>query len=319
MSCISKISLIVTLVVSFLQSDVLIPTQALKAHGGVTDMVIKNDMLYVATAASKVDIFDIKTKKLLNEITLPQIKDFMGDIIDSKVYSVDVIKDKILIVSQGEQGGRNIDIFQNGKLTNILPDKRRFFVAKAKFIDENRVLFALLSNQLYLYDIATKKEFYVKQITQSKFSDFVLDEKKQTLLSTDESGDIQVISALDGSIKRTLGGQNLDNVFQLDWKNDTIITAGQDRRSITYNTMNSKPFVRKSGFLVYSCGLSPSGKIAAYSSDEENNVTVFNTQTNSNLYKLTKNKMNITKILFLNEKEVFVASDDKIVNFYVLH
>ena len=34
----------------------------------------------------------------------------MGDIIDSKIYSVDVLEDNILLVSQGEKGGRNLSI-----------------------------------------------------------------------------------------------------------------------------------------------------------------------------------------------------------------
>ena len=40
----------------------------------------------------------------------------MQDTIDSKIYSVDVLADNILILSQGEKGGRNIDIYNDGKL-----------------------------------------------------------------------------------------------------------------------------------------------------------------------------------------------------------
>ncbi len=317
MQFLSKL-LLILLSIGVIQAKMLQPNQSLTCSGGVTDLVVENNKLYIATTGSSVDIFDLKSHKKLNAIKLPQIEDFMGDTIDSKVYSVDVLNGKILIVSQGEQGGRNIDIYENGELTNILSDKRRFFVAKAKFVNKNQILFSLLSNQLYLYDINTKKELYVKQLTQSKFSDFILNEKKETLLTTDESGDIQVVTALDGTITKSLTNQNLDNVFQLDWKNGTIITAGQDRKAVIYNNINSQPYSIKSEFLIYSCGLSPDGSIGAYSSDEENNVTVFNTQTNRNLYKLTSNKMNITKIHFLNNKEVYVASDDKVVNFYKL-
>lgn len=42
---------------------------------------------------------------------MPKIKDFLGDVIDSKIYSVDVLE-KYLILSQGEQGGRNLDIYK---------------------------------------------------------------------------------------------------------------------------------------------------------------------------------------------------------------
>ena len=64
--------------------------------------------------------------------------------------------------------------------------------------------------------------------------------------------------------------------------------------------------------------MSNSGKVAAYSSDEQNNVTIFNTQSKEDLYKLIDNKMTISKILFLNEHEVFIGTDDKVINFYKL-
>jgi len=89
------------------------PSYTYLASGGITDLVIKNGKLYVATKASKVDIFDINTKEKISSITLPKIKDFMGDEINSKIYSVDVLKDSILILSQGNKGGRAIHIYKD--------------------------------------------------------------------------------------------------------------------------------------------------------------------------------------------------------------
>mgnify|MGYP003571688373 CR=1 FL=1 len=310
--------LLLCLFTSLVWAKDLTPKFGFQAKGGVTDLVVNNNKLYVATKASSVDVFNISTTLKESSITLPQIEDFMGDIIDSKIYSIDVLENRVLIVSQGVKGGRNIDIYENGKLTNIISDKKRYFIAKAKFVTPTKILFSLLSNQLYFFDIKTNKSIYVKQVSQSKFSDFVLNEKKDMVIVTDESGDLQLINVKDGHMQTTLSGQNLDNVFQLDWKNNTILTAGQDRRAVVYTTMNSKPYYKKSTFLIYSCALSPKGEVGAYSSDEENNVTVFNTRTNSDLYKLTQNKMTLTKMVFLNEKEILVASDDNVVNFYKL-
>jgi WD40 repeat protein len=290
-------------------------TASFQTSGGVTDMVIDHNKLYAATTASSVDVFDISTQKMVQKIKLPQIKDFIGDIIDAKIYSVDVLNKKVLIVSQGEKGGRNIDLFINNKRITLIPDTKRYFVAKAKFVNEHQILFSLLSNQLYLFDIKSKKSIYVKQISQSKFSDFVLDEEKKRAIITDESGNIHLVDVANGNELQTYANQNLDNVFQLDWKQGIILTAGQDRRSVVYDSKGNAYF-RKSGFLIYSCGLSPTGTIGAYSSDEENNVTVFNTRSNKELCKLTNNHMTLTKILFKNEKEIFVASDDKIINYY---
>ena len=68
-----------------------------------------------------------------------------------------------------------------------------------------------------------------------------------------------------------------------------------------------------------SVGVSPNGKRVAYASDEENNVEVFEVKSKKVLGKFTGNKMTLTKILFLNEKEFLVASDAKIVNRYIIN
>ena len=69
-------------------------------------------------------------------------------------------------------------------------------------------------------------------------------------------------------------------------------------------------------FLIYSVGLSPSGKLVGYAYDENNNVKVFNTITKKVIGIFGGNKMTLTNILFINENEFFSASDDKTINFY---
>ncbi len=297
----------------------LSPQFSLIASGAVTDLVLKKDKLFVATSASSVDIFNINTKEKIDSIKMPKIKDFMQDIIDSKIYSVDVLENNILILSQGEKGGRNIDIYKDGKIENIIEDKDRLFIARAKFIDENHIIYALLSNQIYLYDIKNKKVLNEIQISQSKFSYFKLNENKSKVVIADESGILTMIDSKNFEIIKTFRNQNLDNVFQVDIKNDFILTAGQDRRAAVYSMNEKNNYYKEFSFLIYSAGLSPSGNLAGISSDEENNVTIFNTNTKENLYKLTQNKATLTNILFINENEIFVSSDDENINYYKLN
>ncbi|WP_419763884.1 MAG: WD40 repeat domain-containing protein [Arcobacter sp.] len=299
-----------------LNANPLLATKKLTASGGVTDLVINNSKLYAATTSSSVDIFDIKTKEFENKITLPKITDFMGDIIDSKIYSVDVLNNKVLILSQGKKGGRNIDIYENGKLTNIISDKKRLFIGRAKFINEDKIIFSLLSNQLFLYDLKQKKNIYSKQISQSRFSYFSLDEKKEKIVIADESGNLQLLNVSSGEVIKTFKNQNLDNVFQIDFKNDKILTAGQDRRAVFYS--KNQIYYKESAFLIYSCALNRLGNLGAYSSNENNDVTVFDTSSKIDLFKLTGNKMTLSKIIFLNSNEIFIASDDKNINYYKL-
>ena len=77
---------------------------------------------------------------------------------------------------------------------------------------------------------------------------------------------------------------------------------------MVYNTVTNVNYYKTSSFFIYSVGLSPSGKFAAYSSDINNDVSVFNTQTKEIISKLGGNKMTISKILFLDENDVFVAT-----------
>jgi WD40 repeat protein len=307
---------IFSLSVSNINAKDLNPQHSLMASGGITDLVLQEDKLFVATTASSVDIFNIKTNEKIDSIKMPKIKDFIGDIIESKVYSVDVLKKDILILSQGENGGRNVNIYKDGQMQSIIEDTQRLFIGRAKFLDENHIVYALLSNQIYLYDIKNKKVLKEIQISQSKFSNFKFTQDKSKIIICDESGVITMIDSKSFEVLKTFKSQNLDNVFQIDIKNNLILTAGQDRRAAVYNINTNEAYYKEFSFLIYSVALSPSTNLAAVASDEENNVTIFDTRTKENLYKLFQNKATLTNILFLNENELIVTSDDKQINYY---
>lgn len=264
------------------------PKQQYKASGGVTDFVVQDDSLYVATQASCIDIFDLKSAQKLKVIKLPKIEDFMHRSINSKVYSVDILGDKIVLLSQANRGFRRVHIYENENLELIISNKEELYISEVRFLDAKTLLFGLLSSELISYDIDRQKINWRIQVSHSKFSDLVLNEQKDEIIVADESGDLKRVSAKDGSLIETLSGENLDNVFQVDYKHGIIATAGQDRR-------------------------------VAYASDEENNVEVFEVKSKKVLGKFTGNKMTLTKILFLNEKEFLVASDAKIVNRYIIN
>ena len=295
------------------------PNFSLATSGSVTDVVLNDNKLYATTTASTLDIFDIKTKEKIDMVKVPKIKDFTGDTIESKIYCVDVLKDNILLLSQGENGGRNINIYKNRQFEKIIDDKAGLYIAWAKFLDENNIIYALLSNQIFIYDIKNKKIKNELQISQSKFSNFSLSEDKSKIIVADESGILTLLDTKTLNILKIFKDFNLDNVFQVDIKNDLIITAGQDRRVAIYSLNDKIKYFKEASFLVYSVGLSSSGKIGAFASDEDNNVTVFNINSKENLYKLTNNKTTLTNILFINENEVFVTSDDKKINYYKLN
>ncbi|MEA1914987.1 MAG: WD40 repeat domain-containing protein [Campylobacterota bacterium] len=302
----------------------LAPTHVYQASGAVTDIVAQDSKIYIATDASCVDIFDLSTNEKINQIKVPQIKDFMGDVIDAKIYNVDAFKNNILLTAQAAKGFREVHLYSNGKMQTIIDINHKMFISKAKFVDENTIVFSLLSNEMYLYDIANKKIIWRidvhpdGEIFNSKFSDFTLNDAHTKAVVADESGDLKIVDIKRGKVINVLANKNLDNVFKVDWKQDKIITAGQDGRCVVYDLKTSNAFFIKTHFLIYGAGLSPSGKWGAYSSDEENNVTVFKINTKSKKYKLTQNLMTLSAILFTNENEIFVTTDSNKFNYYKL-
>jgi len=292
------------------------PQLSIKASGFVVDLVYKNNKLYAATDAGVLDIFDYKTKKIIQKITVPKIKDFMGDDVDSTIFSVDENDGDIMILSKSQNGYNRIHIYKNKKKTLIIDYKKSLAIIKAKYIDKNTLLLALLDNEIISYDIKDAKENYRIQVSGAKFSDFALSEDKATVAITDESGDVSIIDTKSGKKTKTLTGQNLDNVFEIDYKNGVIATAGQDRRVAVYVVKFNSAYHIQAKFIAYSVGLSPSGKLVAYSSDENNNVTVKNTITKSVVGKFTGNSITLSNIVFIDENEFLVASNSPIINLY---
>ena len=312
----SKIFLLTVFVTSLIFADIKMPVKKYIASGAVTDIIVNDSKLYSATNASCVDIFDLKSQKIIKKIKVSKIKDFMGDEVDSKVYSVDILNDQVLLLSQAKSGFRRVHIYKDEKLELIIPYNKSLTISKAKFLDKNTILLGLLSNELISYNIKNKSYNWIIQVSGAKFSDFILTEKKDEVIVADESGSLKIHNTKDGKHLKTLEGQNLDNVFQVDYKNGIIATAGQDRRVVIYTPKFNSAYYKSSKFLIYSVGLSPSGKRVGFSSDENNNITVFNTITKSTLGKFGGNKMTLTNILFLNENKFLVATDDKTINLY---
>jgi len=295
-----------------LQATKLTPSYTLKVDGEIIDMIVSSGKIYATTDSSSVDIFNIATQKLEKVIKFKKIKDFLGDISDAKIYSVDKDKDRLLFVTEGENGYSRVYLYQKGVNKLLIGENKQMPIMKAKFLSANKIIFATLSSQIGVYDIKNKKIIYKKQISESKFSDFVLNTMKTKLLLADESGDTKLVNVDDGSIEKIFKGKNLDNIYQIDYKNHVIATAGKDRRCAVYWDNNSRSYYKSSNFLVYSVGLSPLGKLCAYMSDDKNDITVFETKSGKELYKLTGNKNPISNIVFTDSNTLFTTDGNEI-------
>jgi len=297
------------------------PNFSLKTTGSVIDFIYENNTLYAATDQGVVDVFNVKRRKRISTIKIPDIQDFMGDKIPAKIYSIDKIfgKDGILLVSQEKGGFRNIYLYKNKKLHKIVDGKKdRLLVREARFINTTTIFLGLMSNELIKMDIKTKKIFYRRQVNTSTFSDMVFDEQKKNVFTANESGIVYLYDLAKGNKRKTYEGNHVDNIYQLDYKQDMIITAGQDRRLGIYNTRTGSRYYLHADFLIYSVGLSPSGKLGAYAATEQNDIFVFNTATKQKLYTLQGQKSTLTKIYFIDEKSLITTSEDPKILFWKL-
>jgi len=298
------------------------PIHKIKADGAVTDILKDGNTLYAATDNACINVFSLQNRHRLYKIGFPTITDFMGDIISPKVYDIDKLSGNETIVAavQGDRGYANIYLIRNKKPVLIIKDvEAKMMVKRVKFLDENTILLGLLSNELVRFDLVKKKVVYRKQISAYTFSDIVLNKGRTEVITADESGIIHIIDAQTGNSIKELSGKNVDNIYQIDYKGTTIICGGQDRRLSIYHRNTSQSYYLMSSFLIYSVGLSPSGKLGAYSANEENEIRVFNTTSKQDVALLQGSETVITRILFTSESELITSSDDPNILFWKIN
>lgn len=296
-----------------LQAQTIKPYTSIEASGNVVDIVVMDNMLLVSTDSGTIESYRIDTKEQMMKVEFAMITDFMGDEIYPKVFSTDYFKslDRYLAVVQGVTGSRELFVIKDGIKTKLINEKEGLFISKAKFVDENHIIIALLSNEYILFDIENKKKIYRTHVSYSHFSDFMLSLDKSILAGGSESGEITILDVYSGKIIKTLKGGNVDNLYKVDIKNGKVLGAGQDRRGIVYD-MDSGSFVRfDAEFLIYAGALSPSAKRAAFAFTENNYIVVFDLASEVKIYTLKGQKTTLNSIVFIDEDTIVSGSDDK--------
>ncbi|KFL34920.1 MULTISPECIES: hypothetical protein [unclassified Sulfurospirillum] len=305
--------LIMSLCVSVLFSAELSPRSIIQARGNVQHIALSEGKIIAGTSVGTVEIFKMEDASKLAQIVLPTIKDFTGDEVAPKVFSVDMLGNTLLAVVQASSGARELYLIEEGKPKVLIDAHANLFISKAKFVDKNRILVALLSNEFLLWDIGAHKEIYRVQPSSSHFSDFALNETKTMVASSCESGEITVFDALSGNIIKVLKGGNVDNVYNVDFKKEKILCAGQDRRGIIYD-LKSRAYDRFDGsFLIYAGALSPSLKFGAFALNEQNDIVLFDLATKTKVHTLKGQKSTLNTIVFATDKELVSSSDDQFI------
>ncbi len=290
------------------------PVDSIEINGTAKDMVLDGDHLVVATDMGHIEVHDTVKKEKIKEISIPDVKDFMGDIAPARVMSTDTIDGKYLLLSDSGKGGySNLYLYDDHNLTQLLSAEDKKAIIKARFIDGTHILLGYLSNEVALLDITTKKERYKVQLSESKFSDFALNEDKTQAVFACESGVLSIVDVQSGKMLKELKGQNLDNVYKVDFKHGMVSGAGQDQRASLYDVASGKGDYIKGHFLIYATALSPLADKVAFAMDEKNNISIFNTSTKSKIALLKGQKSTLNVIIFKDENRLFSASDDNTI------
>ena len=295
------------------------PVQEIELKGGAKDMVLSGDRLIVGTDQGILQVYDYVQKRFVYEVHIPPIKDFMGDTIPARVASVDYLEGRYLLLSDSGKGGyADLRIHENNATKQILGAGDKKAVVKARFVDRDHVLLGYLSNEVSLLDLRTKKEKYIQQLSESKFSDFALNTDRTLAAFSCESGEITVIKTRTGEILKQLSGQNVDNVFKVDIKREYVVGGGKDRRASWYNWKTGEGGYFQASFMVYAAALSPSAERAAYAMDENDDISIYHLGLGSKIATLKGQKSTINTIIFKDDQTIFAASDDKTVMMWTI-
>ncbi|WP_457605797.1 WD40 repeat domain-containing protein [Nitratifractor sp.] len=293
---------------------VLHPAAQIEADGAVNDIVLRDGALLMGTDHGSLQSVDLKTHEVKTLVTLKKIKDFMGDMIDDKVFSVDKAGDRYLILSDSGEGGySNLEILEGGKLKRLYGAEDQRAIIKARFIDSDHILLGYLSDEVGLYEVSSGKEVWHRQLEPSKFSDFDIDSEKKRAVFSCESGVLTVIDTHTGKTLARIDKINVDNVFSVAIEKNWVVSGGQDRRAGYDNLATGEHGYFSSDFLVYAVALSPSSEIAAYAMHDDNSITLYHLATKSPFLLLKGQKSILTRIVFADEKTLYSASHDPIV------
>lgn len=308
--------ILVSVMCVIMNAESIKATKLLKTSGLVSDMVVRNDALYVANDNGKIDIFSIKTFKKSTTLTLPAIIGANGKPAAPKVYSLDHHGGDTIAVTESGGDFRNLFLYRKGVWKKLLDSSRGLLIKKVRFFTPDKIVLGLTGDTIVLYDSVKNSLIYQIQAGGGIFRDMVLSPSHQYVSIGDEGGEIPMVDLAKGKIVKTLRGINLDNIYRLDHKNGTIITGGHDRRVGLYRPRNS--YYIQTEFFVYSVALTPSAAIGVYSDGDENELQVFDVNTKANLTRLKAGNVSIDHLIFIDEHSLFAAGEDTQIYYWRL-
>ena len=310
-----KIILILISIVFSFAITILKPYKFYRYDYYISKIAFNKKLLVVGLENGTILINDFKTNKNLDKIILPKIHDFMGDLIAMPIYSIDISPDgnNIFILAQGEDAKREMYIYnlKNKKLTHIYETKDTLM--KARYIDNNHIFIALLSDEVELFNLKQKKFLYRTQVGNYVFSTYAINENKTKAVIGDESGSIKIVDIKTGKKLAKIEGFNKDKTISLDFVKNYIINGSSDKRVAIYDVINKNEVLTlTANFLPYASAISPDLKTFAIQFDEKNNIKVFD-MNKKPLFLLKGHQMPLIDMKYINKNTIISYSPSEII------
>jgi len=281
----------------------------------VTDMVHKDGTLYVATEQGEVRFINLKDRELIKSVHLPPIRDFMGNPIPPKVYSVDLSPSgrELLIVSEASGGFSEVYIYGEEKGFKKLIDLGwNMIIREGRFLDENRLLLALLGDEIAVMDKRSGKFIYRVQVGRSSLSDIDLSDDRKRVAVSDEGGVVTLVRLSDGKVLRKLKGINKDKLYRLDYRDGKVLVGGRDRRVALYDLESGTGKSFSAKFFVFAVAMDSSARVGAFTYNERNDIKLVDLDSGKTLDLLEGHRYPVSVILFVGNIVLTGCDDGKI-------
>lgn len=264
---------------------------------------IRKDFL-ISLDNGEIEILDENFTQKMN-YKFPKIKTYFGDLIESRIFSADLLDDEILVLLSSDFGAQKLEIL--GKKDFDLKSEN---FKNAFFINKNLAILADLSGEIYFFDLQNGKISDPIKISSSSLSSVEISPNRKILVLASEGGKVYVFDIISKTI---LSQKSLhkDRIHDLAVSSNLkIATGANDKRASFFDFKNDIIKNFESEFLVYVVSISENGKTLAYQSSENGDITLINTQNFEISNIIKTNDGNLGSII-LNNNFIVTSNFDK--------
>lgn len=264
---------------------------------------IRKDFL-ISLDNGEIEILDENFTQKMN-YKFPKIKTYFGDLIESRIFSADLLDDEILVLLSSDFGTQKLEIL--GKKDFDLKSEN---FKNAFFINKNLAILADLSGEIYFFDLQNGKMSDPIKISSSSLSSVEISPNRKILVLASEGGKVYVFDIISKTI---LSQKSLhkDRIHDLAISSNLKIATGANDKSASFFDFKNdiiKNF--ESEFLVYAVSIGENGKTLAYQSSENGDITLINTQNFEISNIIKTNDGNLGSII-LNNHFIVTSNFDK--------